>query len=313
MHTELNSTAYNLISLLGPTASGKTSLATQLAFELNTCIISADSRQVYRGMDLGTGKDLAEYQINGTAIPYHLIDICNPGEKYNLFRYQEDFFNCFDQCTQTPIMCGGSGLYLEAILDNYNLRDVPANPELRTRLEPKSMDELSLILQNHRKLHNKTDLDNKKRTIRAIEIEEYLKTHQQHLVHTHHTAIQSVNFGIDISREQRRANISLRLQERLNQGMLQEVEQLAKTISKEDLLYYGLEYKYLGLHLYGELSYEEMFDRLEIEIHKFAKRQMTFFRKMQRKGIDIHWLDYNWSLSQKLGYILNILGQHEGL
>lgn len=297
---------YNLITILGPTASGKTNFATALAYELDTCIISADSRQVYKGMDIGTGKDLEEYQVNGKRIDAHLLDICQAGEKYNLFRFQEDFFEVFDSLNgNTPIMCGGSGLYVEAIVDNYNLKDVPQNPKLREELEELSFDELASRLKNLRKLHNKTDLDNKKRIIRAIEIEEY--SQNADLIQTSKTKINSLTIGVDIDRELRREKISRRLNERLENGMVQEVENLLKTVSAENLIYYGLEYKYLTLYLIGELSFQEMHDKLEIEIHKFAKRQMTFFRKMERKGINIHWLDAQLSNKDKILKILELL------
>lgn len=299
-------TKYNLLTVLGPTASGKTNFACALASKLDSCIISADSRQVYRGMDIGTGKDIEEYKLNGKQIEYHLIDICEAGEKYNLFRYQKDFFKVFDSLDQQlPILCGGSGLYVESIVDNYQLREVPANDQLRKKLESKTMVELTDRLQNLRKLHNKSDLDNKKRIIRAIEIEEYNNSHQQQVVSN--TQIHSLNIGVDIDRELRREKITRRLKQRLEEGMVQEIEGLLKTVKAEDLIYYGLEYKYLTLYLTGQLSYQQMFEKLEIEIHRFAKRQMTFFRKMEKKGIKIHWLDVTKSHEEKIQQVLSFL------
>jgi tRNA dimethylallyltransferase len=281
-----------LITVLGPTASGKTAFAVALANELNAEIISADSRQVYRGMTIGTGKDLDDYNVNGKSIPYHLIDICEPGEKYNIFRYQHDFHQVFDTIRskgKIPVLCGGSGLYIEAVLKGYKLLDVPENPELRRALQKKSLPELENVLKSYKTLHNKTDIDNPRRVIRAIEIEEYylkLPAGQRD-----YTPVNSLIIGIEVDRELRRKRISDRLQKRLDEGMIDEIHQLLDTgLSPEDLIYYGLEYKYLTLYVIGQLTYSEMFTQLETAIHQFAKRQMTWFRGMEKRGSTIQWM-----------------------
>ena len=261
----------DIITLLGPTASGKTALGVLLADALHTEIISADSRQIYRRMDIGTGKDLNEYTVMGRQIPYHLIDICEPGYKYNLYEYQRDFNTAFDEIRRrgnTPLLCGGTGLYIETVLKGYCMPLVPENKTLRESLAGKSLAELEEILKTYKTLHNKTDVDTCKRAIRAIEI------------------------GIDIDRELRRKRISDRLKARLENGMVEEVKALLdEGIAAEDLIYYGLEYKYLTEYIRGDYSYNEMFSRLEIAIHQFAKRQMTWFRGMERRGFTIHWVD----------------------
>lgn len=294
---------HELIAVLGPTASGKTSFAVRLANELNTEVISADSRQLYRGMDLGTGKDIQEYTINGINIPYHLIDIVDPGYKYNVFEYQRDFLTAFNDIQERgkiPIMCGGTGMYLEAVLKGYQLLPVPENKQLRDQLTGKSLDELTVILQTYKTLHNSTDVDNAKRAIRAIEIEEYYKSNN--ISQRSFPAINSIIIGIDIDRELRRRKITERLKQRLKDGMIEEVERLLsnKNISPDDLIYYGLEYKYLTLYIIGKLSYEEMFSQLEIAIHQFAKRQMTWFRGMERRGFTIHWINAEWPMEEKI-------------
>ena len=283
-----------MLTILGPTASGKTSLAVAVARKLGGEIISADSRQVYRRMDIGTGKDLAEYE----EVPYHLIDIVEPGTKYNLFQYQQDFFDVYNKIVDnggTPILCGGTGLYIEAVLKGYQLSPVPQNPELRQRLEGKSLAELTEMLrelksQSGSVMHNKTDVDSAQRAIRAIEIEEYnLRTPvpQREL-----PPIDSLIIGVNIDREARREKITCRLKARLEEGMIDEVKGLLNEgIPAEDLIYYGLEYKFVTEHLLGKTTYDEMFQRLEIAIHQFAKRQMTWFRGMERRGFTIHWLD----------------------
>ncbi len=282
-----------MISIIGPTASGKTALAVALAHRLGSEVISADSRQVYRGMDLGTGKDLTEYQVMGKSIPYHLIDICKAGEKYNLYQYQRDFHNVYKDITSRgiePILCGGSGLYLEAVLKGYCLPDVPEDKTLRAELSAYSKDELKTKLASYGALHNKTDLDSAQRTIRAIEIAEYLQQHPD--IKTEYSAIDSLIICLDISRELRRERISQRLRQRLEEGMLTEVQNLLDAgIKAEDLIYYGLEYKFLTQHLIGEISYKEMYERLEIAIHQFAKRQMTWFRGMERRGFTLHYIN----------------------
>ncbi len=302
---------YDLIAILGPTASGKTPFAAHLAAALDAEIISADSRQVYQGMDLGTGKDLADYVVQGRPIPYHLIDICDPGYKYNVFEYQRDFLRVYEGiCSRgkMPIMCGGTGLYLEAILGGYRLLDVPQNPALRASLEGKSLEELTEILKGYKKLHNTTDVDTAKRAIRAIEIEEYyLQTPPE--VRSF-PELRSLIIGTDISRELRREKITRRLKQRLDEGMLDEIRRLLDSgIPADDLIYYGLEYKYLTLHVIGKLSYEEMFSQLEIAIHQFAKRQMTWFRGMERRGFTIHWIDATLPMEEKVAKAKILLGR----
>ena len=300
---------YELITILGPTASGKTAFATVLAHRMNSEIISADSRQLYRGMDLGTGKDLNEYIVEGEQIPYHLIDIVDAGYKYNVFEYQHDFLEAYTSIKEKgklPILCGGTGMYLESVLKGYKLLPVPENHELRARLEGKSLEELTTMLQSYKKLHNTTDVDTPKRAIRAIEIEEYYK-HTPVEERTFPT-INSLIIGIDIDRELRRKKITQRLTQRLDEGMLDEVRNLLKQgIAPEDLIYYGLEYKYLTLHAIGELSFQEMFNQLEIAIHQFAKRQMTWFRGMERRGFTIHWLNASLPTEEKIKKVMDLL------
>lgn len=300
---------YDLIAILGPTASGKTSLAAALARRMDTEIISADSRQVYRRMDLGTGKDLDDYVVGGKRIPCHLIDIVEPGYKYNVFEYQRDFLAAYEDVRSRgmlPILCGGTGMYLESVLKGYRLLPVPENPELRRRLAEKSLEELTGILATYKKLHNSTDVDTVKRAIRAIEIEEYYRQHQ--VEERAFPDIRSLVVGVGIGREQRREKITRRLKQRLDEGMVDEVKALlASGISPEDLIYYGLEYKYLTLYAIGKLTYKEMFGQLEIAIHQFAKRQMTWFRGMERRGFTIHWIDAALPLEEKLEQIENLL------
>ena len=296
---------YDLIAILGPTASGKTPFAAALAAELNTEIISADSRQIYRNMDLGTGKDLADYIVNGKQIPYHLIDIANPGYKYNVFEYQRDFLTAYESIKQKeclPIVCGGTGMYLESVLKGYKLLPVPENPKLRADLADKSLEELTEILKGYKNLHNTTDVDTVKRAIRAIEIEEYyIHTPVDERSFPH---LNSIIIGIDIDRELRREKITRRLHQRLEEGMIDEVRRLiAQGINPDDLIYYGLEYKYLTLHITGQLTYDEMFSQLEIAIHQFAKRQMTWFRGMERRGFTIHWMDVRWPMEEKIAFV----------
>ncbi len=293
---------YNLLVILGPTASGKTSLAVQLAYLLDGEILSADSRQVYRGMDLGTGKDLEEYVVSGKQIPYHLIDIREAGEKYNVFEYQRDFFKAYEDITSRgkfPIMCGGTGLYLDAIVRNYNLLEVPANPELREQLEKKSMDELVSMLASMKKLHNKTDIDTKKRVIRALEIELYYQSHP--LKRTDYPQIYPLVFGVMYDRATERERIIQRLHARLEKGMVEEVQRLLDSgLTPDDLIYYGLEYKYITLYLIGQISYDEMVSKLGTAIHKFAKRQRTWFRRMERLGVKIHWIEGHLPMDKKI-------------
>ena len=302
----MSNSTYDLIAITGPTASGKTPFAAALAKELGSEIISADSRQIYRRMDLGTGKDLEDYTIGGTQIPYHLIDIVEPGYKYNVFEYQRDFLKAYEDITsrgKLPIVCGGTGMYLESILKGYRLMPVPENPALRKELEHKSLEELTEILSGYKELHNSTDVDTVKRAIRAIEIERY---YQEHPVQEREfPKLKSLIIGVDIDRELRRKKITARLKQRLNDGMIEEIRALIEQdhIAPEDLIYYGLEYKYLTLYVTGQLTYEEMFSQLEIAIHQFAKRQMTWFRGMERRGFTIHWIDATLPLEEKIAFV----------
>ena len=300
---------FNLLCVLGPTASGKTALAVRMAAELGGEVISADSRQGYRGMDIGTGKDLEEYDYEGRSIPYHLIDIVDAGYKYNVFEYQQDFVKVWKDCKNRnvfPVLCGGSGLYLEAVLKAYRLLAVPVNEALRKTLENKSLSELSVILSAYKRMHNTTDVDTVKRAVRAIEIEEYYKLHS--CIEGEFPEIHPLIVGVDVSREVRRTRIDKRLQERLKNGMVEEVQQLLEQdIAPEDLIYYGLEYKYLTLYLTGQLTYEDMVEKLNIAIHQFAKRQMTWFRKMERQGFSIHWIDGNLPMDEKVMLIRELM------
>jgi len=300
---------YDLITIIGPTASGKTPLAAALANKLGTEIISGDSRQVYRRMDLGTGKDLVDYTVNGHEVPYHLIDIVEPGYKYNVFEYQRDFLKAYEEITakgKLPVLCGGTGMYVESVLKGYRLLPVPENPELRASLEGKSLEELTHILEGYKKLHNSTDVDTAKRAIRAIEIEEYYK--QQPPEYREFPSLHSLIVGVNIDRELRREKITRRLKQRLDEGMVEEVRGLlAEGIHPDNLIYYGLEYKFLTQYAIGELTYEEMFLQLETAIHQFAKRQMTWFRGMERRGFTIHWLDATLPMEEKLERIINLI------
>ncbi len=300
---------YDLIVITGPTASGKTRLASLLANETDGEIISADSRQVYRKMDLGTGKDYHDYIVNGQTIPVHLIDIREPGYKYNVYEYQTDFFRVYEEIKRRnkfPIMCGGTGLYIQAVLDRYKMVHVPPNPELREKLKNKNLTQLSEILSSFKKLHNTTDTDTVKRAIRSIEIETYYQDHPE--IEVELPGINPLIVGVEINRDQRREKITQRLKERLNQGMIEEVEKiLEEGTSPEDLIYYGLEYKYVTRYVTGEISYDEMFEQLNIAIHQFAKRQMTWFRGMERKGHKIHWVKAQTDNNENVNHILNIL------
>ena len=305
--------SYDLITILGPTASGKTSLATALADKLNAEIISADSRQVYCGMDIGTGKDLADYTINGKHIPYHLIDIVKPGYKYNVFEYQRDFLSAYSDIRQRgklPILCGGTGLYIESVLKGYRLLPVPENPELRTRLSGMTLEELTALLRTYKTLHNTTDVDTPKRAIRAIEIEEYYRTAP--VSERSFPRLESLIVGVSIDRDLRREKITRRLRQRLDEGMVDEVRQLLdKGLTPDDLIYYGLEYKYITLHVIGQLSFDDMFTRLETAIHQFAKRQMTWFRGMERRGFVIHWVDASLPMEEKIAFIRQKLQEND--
>lgn len=291
---QLRKEKYDMLSVVGPTACGKTSLAVDLAMAIDGAeIISADSRQVYRGMDIGTGKDIAEYTRSGVTVLVHLLDIVDAGYKYNVFEFQKDFLAAYENIKARggfPLMCGGSGLYVESVLKGYRLLPVPENPELRARLEKYSLEKLTEILAGYKALHNNTDTDNKKRAIRAIEIEEYYR----------HCPVEERSFpslnvltvGVSVDREVRRERISRRLVDRLENGMVEEVKGLLDSgLTVEQLIYYGLEYKFITLYLTGAMGYNEMVQGLEIAIHQFAKRQMTWFRGMEKRGVDIHWVD----------------------
>ncbi len=298
-----------MITILGPTASGKTDLAARVALELGGEVISADSRQVYRGMDLGTGKDLQDYIVNGIPVPYHLIDIAEAGYQYNVYEFQRDFLKIWGDLQQRgifPVMCGGSGLYLESVLKGYKLVQVPLNENRRRELEALSLEELTSILESYKSLHNTSDIENKKRAVRAIEIEEYCAAHPE--VDLSFPEINSLIVGVKYDRNSRRNRITQRLKQRLDEGMVDEVKRLLDSgLSADDLTYYGLEYKYLTLYLTGELSFEEMFGGLNTAIHQFAKRQMTWFRKMERDGFNIHWLDGYMPTEEKVEKIMHWL------
>ena len=307
-----------MITILGPTASGKTPVAARLALEIGGEVISADSRQVYRRMDIGTGKDLGDYIISPKVsplsslhsllkVPYHLIDIREPGTKYNLFEYQQDFYDVYQDIRQRgkePILCGGTGLYIEAVLKGYKLSPVPQDQQLRDSLEGKSLAELTQLLtelkaQNGSNMHNTTDVDSCQRAIRAIEIETYNLKHPTPKREL--PAVDSLIIGIDIDRDLRREKITLRLKKRLEEGMVDEVQALLNEgIPAEDLIYYGLEYKFITEYLTHQITYDEMFKRLEIAIHQFAKRQMTWFRGMERRGFKIHWIDAMLPMEEKI-------------
>ncbi|HCC87817.1 MAG TPA: tRNA (adenosine(37)-N6)-dimethylallyltransferase MiaA [Prevotella sp.] len=303
-----------LLTILGPTASGKTDLAAHVAYEVGGEIISADSRQVYRGMDIGTGKDLDDYVVNGKKIPYHLIDICEAGTKYNLFQYQEDFLKAYQdiQCRGAqPILCGGTGLYIESVLKGYHLSPVPQNQKLRKALEGKSLEELTAMLAELKaktgsNMHNTTDVDSCQRAIRAIEIETHNLEHPTD--NRDFPTIDSVIVGVDIDRDARRRKITDRLKRRLAGGMVEEIRGILDNgVKPDDLIYYGLEYKYVTEYVIGKLSREEMFRQLEIAIHQFAKRQMTWFRGMERRGATIHWIDASLPMDKKVEETIRLM------
>lgn len=320
-----------MITILGPTASGKTSLAAALASHINGMdssmwsgdthgaeIISADSRQVYRGMDIGTGKDLEDYTVGGKLIPYHLIDICDAGTKYNLFQYQQDFYDAYQDITHRgvlPILCGGTGLYIESVLKGYHLSPVPQNPALRSSLEGKTLEELTDMLvdlkaKNGSNMHNRTDVDTAQRAIRAIEIETYNLEHP--MPERELPAVDSLVIGVSIDRDARRDKITRRLKQRLENGMVEEIKGLLdRGIPAENLLYYGLEYKFITEYVIGKTSYEEMLRGLEIAIHQFAKRQMTWFRGMERRGFTIHWIDALQTMEQKVEQVLELMKSNQ--
>lgn len=298
----MHNSKYNLIVILGPTASGKTPLAANLAAYVDGEVISGDSRQVYRRMDIGTGKDYDDYIVNGKRIPYHLIDIREPGYRYNVYEYQNDFFKAFEDIhnrNKWPVLCGGTGMYIEAVLQRYKMIHVPANPQLRESLKDLSLEELEEMLASYRFLHNTTDTDTKKRAIRAIEIETYYQNHPE--IELELPEIRPLIIGLDIDRELRRRKITARLEQRLKEGMIEEVQGLLdEGLSPEDLMYYGLEYKFVTQYITGQLTKDEMFIHLNIAIHQFAKRQMTWFRGMERRGINIGWIDGNKTMEEKV-------------
>lgn len=301
-----------IVTILGPTATGKTRRAVDLARHISGEIISADSRQVYRGMDIGTGKDLNEYE----EVPYHLIDICDAGEKYNLYRYVKDFHRVYDEIRKrdnTPILCGGTGMYLETILSGVRLPEVPENKQLREELKSLTLKELTDILTKYKSLHNSTDVDTEKRAIRAIEIAEYYVSHPEEAKLANKSEskpLESIIIGIDIPREERRLRITRRLKQRLDEGMVQEIERLLREgVIPENLLYYGLEYKFVTLYILGKLSYNQMVEELEIAIHQFAKRQMTWFRGMEKRGFKINWLSYDLGTEEFVDKVMNLMNQ----
>lgn len=300
---------YDMAVILGPTASGKTEVAVDLALETEGEIISADSRQVYRGMNLGTGKDLNEYQTAKGKVPYHLIDIAEAGYQYNVYQYQKDFLKVYRDIKERevfPVMCGGSGMYLEAVLKGYQLIQVPVNEKRREELRELSLEELAALLATYKKINSTSDIENKKRAIRAIEIEEYRIANPE--TELSFPSINSLIIGIHVDRETRRQRITSRLNQRLGNGMAEEVKSLLEGgLKPEELIYYGLEYKYLTLYITGKLTYDEMRDQLNVAIHQFAKRQMTWFRKMEREGFTIHWIDGNKPLTEKTRRVLSLL------
>ncbi|MDC1106157.1 tRNA (adenosine(37)-N6)-dimethylallyltransferase MiaA [Prolixibacteraceae bacterium] len=300
---------YDMITVLGATATGKTSLATNVAAKLNAEVISADSRQVYRGMDIGTGKDLEDFTVNGQPVPYHLIDILDAGEQYNVFEYQKDFQKVYEDIQKRnvfPVLCGGSGMYIEAVLKGYKLAQVPVNEPLRDELSNMTLEQLIYRLNELKRVHNNSDIQNKKRAIRAIEIEEYMVDHPE--LDLSFPEINSLVVGIDFTREERRARITQRLHQRLEEGMVEEVQGLLDNgVTPEGLIYYGLEYKFITEYITGKITKERMVEGLNVAIHQFAKRQMTWYRKMEKNGFQIHWINGELSLEDKTAKVLQML------
>ena len=305
---------YNLIVILGPTASGKTAVAAKLASSIDGEIISADSRQVYKHLNLGTGKDYADYMIDGKLIPYHMIDVAEAGSQYNVYEYQKDFVRVFEDIGKrgkTPVLCGGSGLYIEAVIQGYKLIQVPVNQSLRDQLEQKTLEELIIILTSYKNIHNNSNTANKKRAIRAIEIEEYYRHHPE--IDVSYPEINPLLIGVKYDRATERRRITERLKHRLQAGMIEEVEFLLKNgVTSEQLIYYGLEYKFLTRYLINEITYEEMFSGLNTAIHQFSKRQMTWFRRMELQGMKIHWIDGYLPIEEKMERMLSLIGGPKG-
>jgi tRNA dimethylallyltransferase len=293
---------FNLVTVLGHTAGGKTAFAAQLADRINGEVISADSRQVYRGMDIGTGKDYEDYRVGKRQVPVHLIDIMDAGYEYNVYLFKQDFLRVYTDIIdrgRMPVMCGGSGLYIEAVLRNYKLLHVPVNQELREDLEQKSYEELAGILKLYGPLHNVTDTVNRKRLIRAIEIAIYQGLEASESGDEYD--LLPLVLGIRFERMVRRERITWRLHQRLKNGLVEEVETLIKQgVPTEKMEYYGLEYRYITEYLLKKVTYEQMVEKLNHAIHQFAKRQMTYFRGMERRGIPIHWIDGKLEMEEKL-------------
>ncbi|MCP4456415.1 MAG: tRNA (adenosine(37)-N6)-dimethylallyltransferase MiaA [Cytophagales bacterium] len=305
----MTSNKHHMITILGPTATGKTGFAVRLATMLGSEVLSADSRQVYKQMDIGTGKDLQEYEVDGIKVPYHLIDIVEPGTEYNVYQYQKDFVKAFEDIVsrdKMPILCGGTGMYLEAILNGYELIPVPENDHLRKQLEVKTNDELVEELAKLRPLHNTTDSIDRDRIIRAIEIEQFNKENPPK--QDSFPSIDSTLIGIRFERKTIRERITFRLKERLQNGMIEEVQGLLDSgIHPDKLKFYGLEYKFLTMHLLDELTYDETFQKLNIAIHQFAKRQETWFRRMERNGTSINWIDGNLAEEERIHHAMRIM------
>lgn len=297
-----------MITVMGATASGKTALAAGLACKLGAEIISADSRQVYRGMNIGTGKDLSEYTVNGVSVTYHLIDIVDAGYRYNVYEYSRDFIDAYEAVAskgKPVVLCGGSGLYIEAVVKGYNLLAVPPDEALREELADKTLEELKTILASMKRLHNTTDVDNCKRAIRAIEIERYLHNSPAGL---EYPETNNIYFEVRFDRDARRERITARLKQRLADGMVDEVKGLMETgLTLDDMLFYGLEYKYIALYLTGGLGYDEMVEKLNVAIHQFSKRQMTWFRGMERRGATINVIDGNLPMQENIDRICSMI------
>ncbi|QZT36992.1 tRNA (adenosine(37)-N6)-dimethylallyltransferase MiaA [Halosquirtibacter xylanolyticus] len=304
----MNHSKYDMITVLGATATGKTSLATHVAAKIDAEVISADSRQVYRGMDIGTGKDLEDFTVNGQSIPYHLIDILDAGAQYNVFEYQKDFQKVYEEMQKRnvfPVLCGGSGMYIEAVLKGYKLAQVPVDDALREELSVMTLEQLVDRLSKLKRVHNNSDIQNKKRAIRAIEIEEYMVHHPE--LDLQFPEINSLMVGIDFTREERRNRITQRLHQRIDEGMVDEVQGLLDSgVTPEGLIYYGLEYKFITEFITGKITKDRMVDGLNVAIHQFAKRQMTWYRRMEKNGFLIHWIDGKLSLEDKTDQVLKL-------